>query len=107
MSRTRRRTAQRFRWVVIGARRSKREGQRYLSARHPVEFFRARHDPVDSAPYVVLPGWTRETRTRSGRLVFSERGPDYFVPLPEWARAVWTRPRPLPRSLRGKLRGRR
>lgn len=114
MSRTRRSTARYCHAVEVQTKAGNRQVARNLTERHPLGFVRHRSwDAVNGwrlsqrAASVILAGWSVETRDRSGRVVCTERAPDYYVPYTSWARAVWVRPRPLPRSLRGKLRGRR
>lgn len=100
--------------VEVQTKAGNRQVARNLTERHPLEFvmgWRYHHvtgwDRNDRATSVLLAGEVLVTRDRSGRLVFSEHAPDYYVPYRSWARAVWVRPRPLPRPLRSKLRRRR
>lgn len=113
MSRTRRRAARYRHAVEIETKAGNRQVARNLTERHPLEFVRGwtyghvtGWDRSDRFTSVLLPGQELEIRDRSGRVVLSERFPDYYVPYCTWARAVWIYPRSLPRSLRGKL-GRR
>lgn len=114
MSRTRRRAAQYRHSVETETKAGNRTVARNLTEQHPLEFvmaWRYHHvtgwDRNDRATSVLLAGEVLEIRDRSGRVVFSECAPDYHVPYRSWARAVWVHPRPLPRSLRSKLRRRR
>lgn len=99
MSRPRRRRAALRTSADTQTKASNRQVARNLTDRHPAE--------VTPGLWVMIHGEYYEARDRKGRLVLAEHAPDYLVPYCSWARAVWVRPRPLPRSLRGKLRGRR
>jgi hypothetical protein len=98
--------------VETATKAGNRQVARDITRRHPLEFARGWHYS-DATGWVrdnrirdvLLAGQILEIRDRSGRVVLSEQFPDYYVPYRSWARAVWMRPRPLPRSLRAKLRG--
>ena len=114
MSRTRRKAARYRHSVETATKAGNRKVARNLTEQHPLGFVRHRSwDAVNGwrlsrrAASVILSGWSVETRDRSGRVVYAERTPDYYVPYTSWARAVWVRPRPLPRRLRSKIRRRR
>lgn len=114
MSRTRRRAAAYRRSVETATKAGNRRVAYDITRRHPLEFVRARRYTATAGwvqgnrlTDVLLEGQLLEVRNRSGQIVLSERFPDYYVPYASWARAVWMRPRPLPRPLRTKLRRRR
>jgi hypothetical protein len=101
VSRARRNAARWTRQVRIQTQAGNRQVARNLTDRYPVEVV------SDSRAYVIIRGELYEERDRSGRLLWSIQTEHYAVPYRSWVRAVWTRPRPLPRALRAKLRGRR
>lgn len=103
MSRTRRNAARWTRQGRIQTRAGNRQVARNLTEHYPVEVA----VDSDSRAYVIIRGELYEERDRSGRLLWSIQTEHYAVPYRSWARAVWMRPRPLPRSLRAKLRRRR
>lgn len=110
MSRTRRRAAAYRHACEIETKAGNRQVARNLTERHPLEFVRAwsYHHRTGwrrrggSYSDVLVHGWLLEIKDRRGRIVFSERAPDYYVPYRSWARAVWVRPRALPPRLRPK-----
>jgi hypothetical protein len=104
VSRTRRRAAAYRHACEIETKAGNRQVARNLTERHPLELLTPRSGLPWRGAYALIQGEWYDERDASGNLVWSIQAPDYVVPYGSWARAVWVRPRPLPRSLRSKLR---
>jgi hypothetical protein len=104
VSAARRGVAQYRRFVDARLRAGVRWSWEQTTRRHPAVLDYRAHG---GARFVIVEGDVVEHRTSTGRLVYADHQPDYLVPYRVWAKLVWARPVPLPRSLRGKLRGAR
>lgn len=106
MSRGRRLDAADARYEAAYARRNLLDGDALLR-RPPIKFTTMQTwDGLGVERVVVMPGTEHSIRDAAGRVIFSERGPDWLVSLEDYARYHRDRPRPLTRRQRAKVRHR-